>query len=262
MFMNQIRKIFSENPILIDSLFLIFSSFLVHSVYVIYIDPISAAEIGNAITLGETPERTIWLILKDLEQELCLIFAIWCLFLLFNRYSVFNEDSRLISMDFLGLELPEKSLHTIDARLLEAEKLGLHSYLVSGTRVFLENLKDTQSAESARKEAALFLDLLEETLDSKLQLINFILWAIPSIGFLGTVRGIGQALADADQALAGDIASVALNLGIAFNSTFVALLLSLVLTFISSGFKGRDIDRLVKCKRFINEVLPKKVTVN
>ena len=63
MFMNQIRKIFSENPILIDSLFLIFSSFLVHSVYVIYIDPISAAEIGNAITLGETPERTIWLIL-------------------------------------------------------------------------------------------------------------------------------------------------------------------------------------------------------
>ena len=105
------------------------------------------------------------------------------------------------------------------------------------------------------------MDLEEQTLDARLQLVNFILWAIPSIGFLGTVRGIGQALADADQALAGDIASVALNLGIAFNSTFVALLLSITLTFIASSFKGRDIDRLVKCKRFINESLSNKIQI-
>ncbi len=60
-------------------------------------------------------------------------------------------------------------------------------------------------------------------------MIRYIVWAIPSIGFIGTVRGIGQALALAYQAMDGDITGVTQSLGVAFNSTFVALLLSLVL---------------------------------
>jgi biopolymer transport protein ExbB/TolQ len=68
-----------------------------------------------------------------------------------------------------------------------------------------------------------------ERLDSELSMIRYIVWAIPSIGFIGTVRGIGQALALAYQAMEGDITGVTQSLGIAFNSTFVALLLSLVL---------------------------------
>jgi biopolymer transport protein ExbB/TolQ len=63
-------------------------------------------------------------------------------------------------------------------------------------------------------------------------MIRYIVWAIPSIGFIGTVRGIGQALALAYQAMEGDITGVTQSLGVAFNSTFVALLLSLVLMFL------------------------------
>ena len=70
-----------------------------------------------------------------------------------------------------------------------------------------------------------------ERLDSELSMIRYIVWAIPSIGFIGTVRGIGQALALAYQAMEGDITGVTQSLGVAFNSTFVALLLSLVLMF-------------------------------
>jgi biopolymer transport protein ExbB/TolQ len=71
-----------------------------------------------------------------------------------------------------------------------------------------------------------------ERLDSELSMIRYIVWAIPSIGFIGTVRGIGQALALAYQAMEGDITGVTQSLGVAFNSTFVALLLSLVLMFL------------------------------
>ncbi len=56
--------------------------------------------------------------------------------------------------------------------------------------------------------------------------------AIPSIGFLGTVRGIGQALGQAHQAAQGDIAGVTQSLGVAFNSTFVALLISILIMFL------------------------------
>jgi biopolymer transport protein ExbB/TolQ len=63
-------------------------------------------------------------------------------------------------------------------------------------------------------------------------MIRYIAWAIPSIGFLGTVRGIGQALGQAHRAVQGDIAGVTQSLGIAFNSTFVALLISIVIMFL------------------------------
>ena len=51
------------------------------------------------------------------------------------------------------------------------------------------------------------------------------------MGFIGTVRGIGAALAQANRAVEGDITGVTQNLGIAFNSTFIALVISIVLMF-------------------------------
>ena len=63
-------------------------------------------------------------------------------------------------------------------------------------------------------------------------MIRYIAWAIPSVGFLGTVRGIGQALGQAHKAVQGDIAGVTQSLGIAFNSTFVALLISILIMFL------------------------------
>ena len=71
-----------------------------------------------------------------------------------------------------------------------------------------------------------------DRLDSELSMIRYIAWAIPSIGFIGTVRGIGEALAQAHKAVEGDITGVTMSLGVAFNSTLVALLLSIVLMFI------------------------------
>ena len=63
-------------------------------------------------------------------------------------------------------------------------------------------------------------------------MVRYIAWAIPSIGFLGTVRGIGDALGQAHQAVEGEIAGVTQSLGVAFNSTFVALLISIFLMFL------------------------------
>ena len=69
-------------------------------------------------------------------------------------------------------------------------------------------------------------------LDAELSMVRYIAWAIPSIGFIGTVRGIGQALGQAHKAIEGDIFGVTQSLGVAFNSTLIALLISIVLMFL------------------------------
>jgi biopolymer transport protein ExbB/TolQ len=63
-------------------------------------------------------------------------------------------------------------------------------------------------------------------------MIRYIAWAIPSIGFIGTVRGIGAALGQAHRAVEGDISGVTASLGVAFNSTFIALVISILVMFL------------------------------
>ena len=74
-------------------------------------------------------------------------------------------------------------------------------------------------------------DQESERLESELSMIRYIIWAIPSIGFIGTVRGIGEALSQAHIAVEGDIAGMTASLGVAFNSTYVALVVSIFLMF-------------------------------
>ena len=46
------------------------------------------------------------------------------------------------------------------------------------------------------------------------------------------MRGIGDALGQAYKAVEGDIAGVTASLGVAFNSTFIALVISILLMFL------------------------------
>ena len=71
-------------------------------------------------------------------------------------------------------------------------------------------------------------NLETDRLDSELSMVRFVAWAIPAIGFVGTVRGIGNSLQQAHKAVEGDVSGVVAGLGTSFNSTLVALSLSIV----------------------------------
>ena len=90
-------------------------------------------------------------------------------------------------------------------------------------------------------------------------MIRYLIWAIPSIGFIGTVRGIGQALSQADQALAGDIAGMTESLGIAFNSTLVALLISIVLMFMLHQLQRLQDNQVVNTQDYCEAFLLNRI---
>jgi len=113
--------------------------------------------------------------------------------------------------------LPEKERAFLLPRAILA---GLHRF---GTT------RDVQDASATVRDIC---DNESERLESELAIVRYIAWAIPSIGFLGTVRGIGTALGQAHQAVTGDILGVTVSLGVAFNSTFIALVTSIVLMFL------------------------------
>ncbi|HHD56721.1 MAG TPA: MotA/TolQ/ExbB proton channel family protein, partial [Desulfobulbaceae bacterium] len=99
-------------------------------------------------------------------------------------------------------------------------------------RSAIQRFGATRNVQDAATALNSVCDLEGERMESELSTIRYIAWAIPSVGFIGTVRGIGAALAQAPQAVEGDITGVTQSLGVAFNSTFIALVISIVLMFI------------------------------
>jgi biopolymer transport protein ExbB/TolQ len=107
-----------------------------------------------------------------------------------------------------------------------------------------------QDAANAVKERA---EIAADQLDSSLSLVRYISWAIPAIGFIGTVRGIGQALAQIQKAVGGDISGVTDSLGTAFNSTLIALLISIVLMFLIHQLQASQEQLVLETRSYCDD---------
>lgn len=229
------------NEFLYQVFALILATIVVHAVYVTVIRP-RATEIidEQAVRLQSevnyTPERTIWVLVRDYEQEACFILMFWAFAIMgYKAYVAVNERS-LLQRNLLHVRegvkiLPEDTREY--RRALESLPDRVRNTLLP--RVLLSSLERFGSTKSVQDVSSVANSLCEsesDRLESELSMIRYIAWAIPSIGFIGTVRGIGAALGEAHRAVEGDIAGVTENLGIAFNSTFVALMISIVVMFL------------------------------
>jgi biopolymer transport protein ExbB/TolQ len=183
--------------------------------------------------------RHIELIVKDLEPEVEVIFCVWGVFFLGYKMWLMRREQRLLDVDFVRLQpgeriLPEDALDRYKELKSQVERNPrwrdrlLPDFILAALHRF-HATSSIQDASMAVKERA---ELAADQLDSSLSLVRYIAWAIPAIGFVGTVRGIGDGLNHAEEAIKGDISQVTSQLGLAFNSTFVGLMLCIVLMYL------------------------------
>jgi biopolymer transport protein ExbB/TolQ len=247
------RGFFTQNFI-VQSVGLLVAVFGVGLLYSQYIRPQAAeVEITRRILEqrgadeAQESQREFVVILKDYEQQACLTLMVWATILLAYRLWLVGRERGVIDRDFVELEagqriLPEAALdYAKEVQQAMEEEPGLvrkllPNFVMSALQRFnaTHSIQDASAAVTERSQAA------ADELDSDLSLVRYITWAIPSVGFIGTVRGIGDALAQADQALQGDLAGVTNSLGLAFNSTLVALVLSIVLMFFMHLLQSRQ----------------------
>jgi biopolymer transport protein ExbB/TolQ len=125
------------------------------------------------------------------------------------------------------------------AQQLAAAVVNSHPKLV-GTRWVrrildvCDHLQQSRSVEGLENHLRYRADLAVEGLSGSFSLVRTITWAIPILGFLGTVIGITMSLSslkfDPNQ-LADSFEQALVGLGIAFDTTALALTLSLGLVF-------------------------------
>lgn len=220
---------------------LIVSIILVHTFYVMVVWPNADALLAEqrarqqAAEMAEMP-RSIYIVLKDYEQESEIILALWAVAIMGLKLHQTIEERRLLRHSLLEVTegtsiLPEDARKF--ARPLQALPADQREYLLPHALLTaLQRFGSTRSIQDAAAAVRDVCDVESDRLDSELSLVHYIIWAIPSIGFLGTVRGIGDALGQAQRAVEGDIVGVTVSLGVAFNSTFIALVVSMIIMFL------------------------------
>lgn len=224
-----------------QALSLILVIILVHGVYIGLIRPNAEAFLAMQATLSTSDpthitQRSFMVIISDYEQEICFILLFWALAIIGYKFKIIYRDSSLLDSELISLSegiriLPDDT-HEMSRKIQALPEIQQKALLPRAILAALQRFRSTHNIQDVANTTHAYCASEAERLDSELSMIRYIAWAIPSVGFLGTVRGIGDALGQAHKAIEGDIMGVTRSLGVAFNSTFVALLISIALMFI------------------------------
>jgi biopolymer transport protein ExbB/TolQ len=265
MFSSLRPKGFFSADFLVPFLGLLLAIAIVEPVYRLVVDPrVEEIELKQRVrsaqgsTAGaESDMRSIYIIIKDTEQKIEIIFAIWGIIILFHKLGAVRNERALFRQELVRLQPGER---IIPGDALDRHK-ELRAVIDADTRIrdrllpecllaALHRFHATHSVQDAANAVKERAELAADQLDSSLSLVRYIAWAIPAIGFIGTVRGIGLALAFAEDALKGDIAPVIDALGLAFNSTLVALILSMGLMYVMHVVQSRQEAFIIDLQTF------------
>lgn len=243
---------------------LLIAVIVVHTVYIGAIRPSADAHLQQQAQMqaqGQdvSTSRSLVVVVRDLEQEACFILLIWALAIMGYKGLRNMRERELLERVLLDIPegttvLPEDARE--HSRSLEALPAVEQDYLLPRTLLSaLQRFATTGSIQAVSDSIKENCEIESDRLDSEMSMVRYIAWAIPSIGFIGTVRGIGDALGQAYKAVEGDISGVTASLGVAFNSTFVALVLSIIIMFCLHQLQLSQERLVLDCQRYADRRL-------
>lgn len=122
-------------------------------------------------------------------------------------------------------------------------------------RLIQRGILQFQSSRSIEQASTLLhssVDIYLHEIDLRYSMLRYIAWLIPSLGFIGTVVGIGGALrwAGANAEAHDLLGHVTQLLGVSFNGTLVALVLAACLAFLTNVAQAREEQALNRAAQY------------
>jgi len=216
---------------------------------------------ANGVQWGNwTPDRLSRLFLGP-EQIASYAFFIWGGFILLSRYLEVRRQRRAFGLEPLPTEegvriLPE------DARPLQrrVEQLtrGRPYILANMIRLALGKYAVTRSSQDVSETIRTQAEVDQGRLVTSMATVHYLAWAIPAIGFLGTVRGLAGSLTMAGREHETDslqqfLDGATQHLNVAFDCTLVALALSLPLMFLIHSVQRDEEAVVIDCQQYCLE---------
>ncbi len=210
---------------------LVIAVIVVHLVYVTVIRPNADATLiaqAERAAAGDrsVQERSLYVVLKDYEQESCFVLMFWAIAIMGYKGRNALRERALLDEDIVKVSegmsvLPEDTREY--TRAVQALPEASQGYLLPrALMAALQRFASTRNVQDVSEAVRNVCETESDRLDSELSMVRYISWAIPSIGFIG----------QAYEAVEGNISGVTESLGVAFNSTFTALVISILIMFL------------------------------
>ncbi|MDN5938467.1 MAG: hypothetical protein L0H83_07365, partial [Salinisphaera sp.] len=165
---------------------------VVHALYVGVVRPQARADDAAhiAAVAADAPaaaqQRSVWIVIRNYEQEICFMLMVWALALLAYKAAGVIGERRLLEQDLLPVGAGESVLPQDSreyARAIESLPGRQREYLYP--RALLTALHRFRSTRNVQDVSNAVSDVCEaetDRLDSELSMVRYIAWAIPSIG--------------------------------------------------------------------------------
>jgi biopolymer transport protein ExbB/TolQ len=243
---------------------LAFIFLVVHATYTVYVRPRAETwvEDQRALVAADPtykPSGSLLVIIKDPEQESAIIGAFWALSLSFLKLWDVRRQRKPLSSGLIrvpaGIRVFVEDVREWSRQLENLPDDHRNTILPRVMQRALKRFGETGNIQDTSTTVHDFCETEASRLDSELAPIRFTVWAIPAIGFVGTVRGIGEALRGAQLAFEGDTSAVTGGLGISFNSTFVALTLSIFVMYVLHEVQLAQERLVLDSEQYVDEHL-------
>jgi hypothetical protein len=207
------------------------------------------------------PERLRRLLLGPEQIASYCCFA-WAGLILLHRRREVGRQRRAFALDLLPTDegariLPEDARPLVRKLDSTVQRRGPF-ILATMVRMALSKYGISRSASDVGEVVRTQAEVEQGRLVTSMATVQYLAWAIPAIGFLGTVRGLagGMSMAGSkEKNLATFIDQATRHLTVAFDCTLVALALSLVLMFLLHIVQRDEEALVIDCQQYCQEHL-------
>ena len=196
----------------------------------------------------------------------------WAATMLVGKLRKIRRQQRALLFDVLpsdiGEKITENNLDKFLEYISELPKNAVGSFLVTRCVRGLEHFRVRKSAADTATMLSSQSDLDAGSVDSSYTMFHVFIWAIPILGFLGTVIGVSSAVGGFTDTLSSSsdmeslkvgLKSITGGLGTSFDTTLVALAMAMILTFPVSALQKREGDVIGEVDEYTNEYLLRRL---
>jgi biopolymer transport protein ExbB/TolQ len=196
------------------------------------------------------------------EQMAAYCCFVWAAFIFASRYLEVFRQRKAFRLSLLPIDEGARILQE-DARPLQRKIDQVTAsqgpfILANMIRQALAKFAVSRSSQDVAATVRTQGDVDQGRLISTMATMNYLAWAIPAIGFFGTVRGLAGSMTLAGQG--GEQVKIATrHLTVAFDCTLVALALSLVVMYLIHVITRDEEALVIDCQQYCLEHLVNRI---
>lgn len=225
-------------------------------------------EVGIGAYLRELFTERGW------PQYVTTLLMFWCLGLLILKWLNIRKQRSAMLIQALPTDISEEinpsNLKEFHDHIINFPKPLRNTYIVNRVRKALEFFYVRQNNPEVAQMITAQSEVDAAKVASSYSMVKVFLWAIPIMGFIGTVLGIGSAIGGFGAVFGagegGDMSQIKeplLNvlgsMGVAFDTTLLALVFSILLSFPASALQNEEDDLVTDVDEYCIDQLLKRL---